>query len=465
MNSTNQISNMSNLPNPQPRILLVDDEAYLRDSIRQTLELEDYQVDCFANGEHLLKDQKLEQVGLLITDISMPGMSGLQLMQQINQRDKDLPVILITGHGDISMAVQAMRDGAWDFIEKPFSNDRLLDAVKRAMQKRQLVLENRQLKVDIEAHTAPGPRILGNSEPMRQLRQILKRVINAPADILIEGETGTGKELVSRYLHEHSNRQQHNFVAINCGAIPENLIESELFGHEAGAFTGAGKKRVGKFEHANGGTLFLDEIESMPISLQVKILRVLEDRKVEPLGSNKSISLDIRIVAATKTDLKALSDQGSFRSDLYYRLNLVNVHIPPLRQRSEDIALLFQHFTLIASARYQSEIVPLSIEQRQALLKHQWPGNVRELRNLAERYILMGSHTPFDFSAAVSSPNGLSSLSDQVEQFERSLLEQALESSKGNLKQAMEVLDLPRKTLYDKMKKHQLNKEMFKSAE
>jgi two-component system C4-dicarboxylate transport response regulator DctD len=282
---------------------------------------------------------------------------------------------------------------------------------------------------------------------------------------MIQAETGAGKDLMARYIHEHSGRRDHNFVAINCGAVPENLIESELFGHEKGAFTDARTRRIGKFEHANGGTLFLDEIESMPLALQIKLLRVLEERAIERLGSNDVIALDLRVIAATKTDLKALAAKGEFREDLYYRLNVLRLDIPPLRERREDIGLLFQHFALVASAQYNREIPTLSAERLHSLMLHDWPGNVRELRNLAERYVLLGESGTFDFDnrLIVDSDGGATlSLPDQVERFEKMLIQAALSRTGGSIRDTLEFLGLPRKTLYDKMKKYGLDKSDFK---
>tara|TARA_R110001583_G_scaffold26092_4_gene94201 strand:- start:18451 stop:19818 length:1368 start_codon:yes stop_codon:yes gene_type:complete len=444
-------------------VFVLDDEAHIRTAIEQLLQLNDFDVHCFATGKELLKHLDSDWPGIIISDINMPSMNGIDLMTQVQKIDNTLPIILLTGFGSISMAVDAMRQGAYDFIEKPFDNDHLLDVLKRALEKRSLTIENRTLKQELDQHATPGPRILGKTQVIKQMLHILNQVVDAPADILIDGETGTGKELVARYLHDHSHRKEHNFVALNCGAIPETIIESELFGAESGAYTGADKRRIGKFEHANGGTLFLDEIESTPMSLQIKLLRVLEERKVVRLGSNSSIDLDIRVVAATKVDLLALCDQGEFRHDLYYRLNLVKVNIPPLRQRMEDIPLLFTHFARIASARYHREYIPLPQECMTKLYAHQWPGNVRELRNMAERYILLGFDATFQQNDSDQNSNIESTLTltERVEFFERSLIEEALGYSKGKIKDTMEALNLPRKTLYDKMKKYQIARDEF----
>jgi two-component system C4-dicarboxylate transport response regulator DctD len=310
-------------------------------------------------------------------------------------------------------------------------------------------------------------QLIGDSPAINQMRTLLDLVLDTPADVLIEGETGSGKEMVARYLHDNSARSDHNFVAINCGAIPEQLIESELFGCEAGAYTGADKKRIGKFEFANGGTLFLDEIESTPQSVQIRLLRVLEERKVTPLGSNQSIDLNIRVIAATKTNLAQLSQQGDFRLDLYYRLNLLHVAIPPLRQRRQDIPLLFKHFAMLAAARYHKPVVPLNQRQLDTVLSHPWPGNVRELRNLAERYVLLGPDAAFmqqglPIADTIGSAMGLS---ERVAFFEQMLIEEALNATKGSIKDTMQALNLPRKTLYDKMRKYGLLRSQLKDEE
>ncbi|WP_412500374.1 MULTISPECIES: sigma-54-dependent transcriptional regulator [Shewanella] len=443
-------------------VLILDDEPHIGTVLSQLFDLEGINAKASTQAKEILRHLSRDWMGVVITDVNMPGMDGISVMQQIKQLDADLPVILITGFGDIAMAVSAVKQGAYDFLEKPFNNEHILDVVKRALDKRSLTLENRKLKQELESQSLPGPRILGNSPGIRQMRHLIHQVLDTPADILIEGETGTGKELVARYLHDHSPRHGANFVAINCGAIPENIIESELFGAEAGAFTGADKTRIGKFEYANGGTLFLDEIESTPMALQVKLLRVLEDRRVERLGSNKSIALDIRVIAATKVDLKELCRQGSFREDLFYRLNLVTVAIPPLRERREDIPLLFLHFARIASARYHKALIALGGEQQARLSTHEWPGNVRELRNLAERYVLLGAEAAF--AGAMGSSDSLQSgmsLTQRVEFFERLLIEEALAHNKGSIKLTMEQLELPRKTLYDKMRKYGLERKDY----
>ncbi|MBW2659109.1 MAG: sigma-54-dependent Fis family transcriptional regulator, partial [Deltaproteobacteria bacterium] len=285
------------------QVLFIDDEKHIRQANRQTLQLADLAVVCKDCAENGLELVSREWPGVIVCDIRLPNMDGLQFLSEVQKIDRDLPVILITGHGDISIAVKAMRDGAYDFIEKPYSTERLVKTVVKGLEKRSLTLENRNLRRELELHSAPGPRILGRTQVMEHLRSTIAQVADTGADVLVLGETGTGKELVARALHENSTRRNKNFVAINCGAVPESMMESELFGHEAGAFTDARTRRIGKLEHANGGTLLLDEIESMPLRVQINLLRVLQERSLERLGSNDLIPLDLRVVAASKVDL------------------------------------------------------------------------------------------------------------------------------------------------------------------
>lgn len=444
-------------------VLFIDDDSDIRQVMAQTLALENLNAECFSDGASALQRVRADYSGVVLCDYHMPGMDGLDVLRAVREIDEAIPVIILTGQGDISTAVAAMQQGAYDFIEKPFNHDELTELLKRALEKRHLALENRHLKAQLRQFVRPGPRLLGDSASMKRVMSMIDSLVDTSADILLYGETGSGKDAIARYMHETSPRSNHNFVAINCGAVPENLIESELFGHEAGAFTGADKRRIGKFEHAHQGTIFLDEVESMPLVLQVKLLRVLEERKVERLGSNTAVDVDVRIIAATKTDLKQLSEEGEFRADLYYRLNVVQIDIPPLRERQEDIPLLFHHFALIAAARYDRESIPLSNAQTAQLMQHSWPGNVRELRNQAERYVLMGSAALEDDQAPLTPEvAGRQTLSEVMDAFERSVIQNALKTSQGSIKDTMVQLGLARKTLYDKMKKHGLDKAAFK---
>ncbi|EKD34723.1 MAG: hypothetical protein ACD_75C02217G0003 [uncultured bacterium] len=447
------------------KVLFIDDEKHIRQANRQTLELAELEVICEDCAEKGLEILTRDWSGIVVCDIRLPNMDGLQFLLEVQKIDADLPVILITGHGDISIAVQAMRDGAYDFIEKPYSAERLVKTVLRGLEKRSLTLENRNLRRELELHSAPGPRIIGRTPAMEKLRSTIAQVADTGADVLVLGETGTGKELVARALHENSSRRSKNFVAINCGAVAESIMESELFGHEAGAFTDAKSLRIGKFEHANGGTLLLDEIESMPLRVQINLLRVLQERAIERLGSNRLIPVDLRVVAASKVDLLDAAEHGRFRQDLYYRLNVVCLRIPPLRERREDIPLLFHHFLLVAGHRYQQEVSMPTGLQMNALMSYPWPGNVRELRNFAERYVLLGRQFDWSLERMLSGGDETaqnSSLPQQVDCFERSLIEHALVSSGGSIKDVMTILDIPRKTLYDKMRKYGLKKSDYK---
>lgn len=441
-------------------LLIIDDEQSIRDALKQLFEIEGYSVQCFSSATPVLKKLSRQFSGVVLCDINMPEVNGIQFLDQVMQFDSELPVVFLTGFADVEVAVKAIQKGAYDFFEKPVSEP-LLDCIERALDKRRLVMENRELKAQVKKKSAPGVRILGETKQMQQMLHLLDAVIDTPADVLIEGETGTGKELVARYLHDHSERSNHNFVAINCGAIPEELIESELFGAKSGAFTGAKESREGKFSFAQGGTVFLDEIEAMSAALQVKLLRVLEERSVTPVGSNTAIALDIRVVAATKVDLQTLVAQGKFRSDLFYRLNLVKVMIPSLRSRKADIPLLYKHFSSIAATRFHKPMQPISPELEAQLLAQDWPGNVRELRNHAERHILLGGAMTASNNMQSNLSDETLSLAEKVSYYEQSLIEEALAQSQGSIKDAMNLLKVPRKTLYDKMSKYGLNRTMF----
>lgn len=444
-------------------VIFIDDDPDIRQVMAQTLALDDMAVGCFADGKSGLAALDAEFEGVVLCDYNMPDMDGLAVLESIRRLDDAIPVIILTGQGDISTAVNAMQHGAYDFIEKPFDHDELIELLRHAQEKRQLALENRRLKAQLRHLASPGPRLLGESPAMRRVISTIEPLLGTSANIMLRGETGAGKDAIARYIHENSPRSSQKFVAINCGAVPENLIESELFGHEAGAFTGAEKPRIGKFEYAHKGTLFLDEVESMPMPLQIKLLRVLEERKVERLGSNTPIDVDVRVIAATKEDLKKLSEEGQFRADLYYRLNVVEVDIPPLRERKEDIPVLFHHFALVAAARHDRESIPLNATQAAKLMQYDWPGNVRELRNLAERYVLLGPVAlAGNDETLLPEVTGQQSLPEMVDAFERSVIASALNACQGSIKGTMELLGVARKTLYDKMKRHGLDKAEFK---
>jgi two-component system, NtrC family, C4-dicarboxylate transport response regulator DctD len=440
------------------QVLFIEDDAVVRKGAKQSLELAGLSVCACATAEEALPDLTPEFAGIVLSDIKLPGIDGLKLLEIALAQDPSLPVILVTGHGDVSMAVGAMRQGAYDFIEKPFTADLLVEVCRRALDKRRLVLENMNLRRQLEQRAGIEARIVGRSAAMAKVRQLVLSLAPKAADIIILGETGTGKELVARCLHDFSERREHPFVAINCGALPEALFESELFGHEEGAFTGAQRQRIGKIEYANGGTLFLDEIESMPLALQVKLLRVLQERKVERLGSNKLISVNFRVIAAAKDDLAELAEQGKFRADLYYRLNVASLSLPPLRNRREDIPLLFEFFVLQAALRYGQPAALISSALLSSLMAARWAGNVRELHNTAERFVL-------GLLDETLSPSGLrreASLAEQVDDFERAIIEDALRRHGGNIVAAADSLRLPKKTLYDKLKRFEISTEQFR---
>lgn len=432
------------------QVIVVDDEAAIREAVQQWLELSGFEVRACASASEALALVDRDFPGIVVSDVRMPGSDGLQLLDKLLQIDSDLPVILVTGHGDVPMAVQALRQGAYDFIEKPFTPERLLDSVRRALDKRRLVCENRQLRQQVADKGRIESQLIGISRPMENLRRQILELAGTSVNVLIRGETGSGKERVARSLHDFSPRARKAFAALNCAAIPESIFESELFGHESGAFTGAQAKRIGRIEHADGGTLFLDEVESLPLAQQVKLLRVLQEKTLERLGSNKSIQIDLRVISAAKPDLLDEVKAGRFREDLVYRLNVATLHIPPLRERREDIPLLFEHFAHEAAQRHGREVPPLAPSELARLLGHDWPGNVRELINAAERHALgLSSPPPAERFAGQA-------LAQQMEAFEAQCLHNALLQCQGNISAVMEMLQLPRRTLNEKMQRHGL---------
>lgn len=438
-------------------VVLLDDDVHLRTALCQTFDLAGLRVQAYGSAQGILQALPREWHGVLVTDIRMPGMNGLELLEQLQHFDEQLPVLLITGHGDVPLAVQAMRIGAYDFLQKPFASELLLDSVRRALEVRRLVLENRSLRLALSEQRLLGERLLGHSVSVQRLREQVSALATIQADVLILGETGSGKEVVARALHDLSSRCDAPFVAINAGALAESVIESELFGHESGAFTGAQKRRIGKFEYASGGTVFLDEIESMSLDIQVKLLRLLQERVVERVGSNQLIPLDIRVIAATKEDLLAAADAGRFRADLYYRLNVAQINIPALRQRSEDILPLFQHFVSAACEKYNIAEPAFTPMTRALLLGHEWPGNIRELQNAAERFALGLDLAINQAPDTLRTSTQNVSLSEQVEAFECSLITSELNNPHQSLREVAEALQLPRKTLHDKLRKYGLS--------
>lgn len=450
-------------PTAPVHVILIDDEEAIRKATRQWLNLAGMEVEDYPSAEAALAHITPGCDRVIVSDIRMPGMDGMSFAREVQLLDPDLPVLLVTAHGDVSMAVEAMRDGVYDFIEKPVEPDLLTDRIQRASEKRRLVLENRKLHKLLSQGPSLESRMIGQSKLMATLRQQILELCQTPVDIVINGATGTGKELIARCLHDFSNRSEQPFVAVNCGAIPENLFESELFGHEKGAFTGAQEKRIGKIEHAQKGTLFLDEIESMPINFQIKLLRVLQERKLERVGSNKEIELDLWVIAATKENLAEASQEGRFREDLYYRFNVVELHLPKLAHRREDIPQLFEFFARKAALQYERDYNTPDEQDLALLMDYEWPGNVRQLKNIAERYVLgmadsrtiraiLGQGETEEQNTAIQS------LSDRVQAFERQIIIHALKRHKGSILAVTEELDLPRRTLNNKMKQYEIHR-------
>jgi two-component system C4-dicarboxylate transport response regulator DctD len=436
------------------RILFVDDETQLRESAREWLSLSGFSVEAAADARSALRLLRDGEFEALVTDIRMPGADGMALMRAARDADPSLPVILLTGHGDVALAVEAMRGGAHDFLEKPYDADHLGAVIDRAVAARRLDAEVERLRARQGAQAALEDRLIGNAPAILELRRRLAQLAEIDVDILISGETGTGKEVAARALHDFGKRRTRPFVALNCAAIPESVFESELFGHEKGAFTGAGQRRIGRIEHADGGTVFLDEVDSMPLALQAKLLRVIQERVVEPLGSNRQMPVDVRFIASTKLDLKAESNAGRFRSDLYFRLATVETDIPPLSARRDDIPLLFRHFAREAAGRHD---LPDRIPEAALLAElaaADWAGNVRELRAAAERYAL-GLPTPGRSGIGDMAANG-ARLPERVAAYEASLIRAALEEHGGNAQTASEALGVPRRTLSEKIARYGL---------
>ncbi len=440
-----------------PRVLFIDDEEHLRLASKQALELEGLNVECFASARQVVDQVGHDFDGVIATDIRMPDMDGMALMQKLLEIDPELPIVLITGHGDIQLAVEAMRAGAYDFIEKPFAPSHLTEVVKRALEKRRMILELRQLRSAVGGQDKLESRLVGRAPIMVDIRRQIRAIAATQADVLIVGDTGTGKEVAARALHEISDQRDKPFVAINCGALPADLIESELFGHEAGAFPGAVRARFGKFEHARGGTIFLDEIESMSRELQVKLLRAIQERAITRLGSNDPIELDVRFIAASKSDLEQAALNGQFRQDLLYRLNVVTLKLPPLEERKEDIPRLFIHLVNEATVRYQRRPKDVAPQMLSMLANQDWPGNARELRNAADRFVLgLG---PTEVEAEV--PSAKHSLAERVGEFECNVIAAELTAQGGSLKKTYASLGLSRKSLYEKMQKYELSRSDF----
>ena len=436
------------------RVLIVEDEEKLRRVLELQLLSAGFEVDKAGTAEDGLR--LVDRVDLVLTDLRLPGMDGMALLERIRRTDAGVPVIVMTAFGTIENAVQAMKAGAADFLPKPFSIDHLMAVVNKALELRQLRDENKQLREEL-GHRYQFDNIVGNSAAMQEIFSTVDRVAQSRATVLLCGESGVGKDLIARAIHYHSPRRGRPFVKINCTAIPENLMESELFGYEKGAFTGANNSKPGKFEQADTGTVFLDEIGDVPPAIQVKLLRILQEREFERLGSNKTRQIDVRVLAATNVDLRAALEQGTFREDLYYRLNVMPINIPPLRERKEDIPFLAQHFV----DKYARELgigdIELAPSAIEALLSYYWAGNVRELENVIERSLVLARGNRLE-AADIRldlTPRGRTSQGDNsflpegvsLEEHEQGIIREALRRANGNKSQAARLLGLTRNAL------------------
>jgi two-component system, NtrC family, nitrogen regulation response regulator NtrX len=445
----------------KPTILVVDDEPGVRSALSGVLRDEGYSVEAVSTGEACLDRVIRGGIDLIVLDVWLPGMDGLATLARLRERQVDAQVVLISGHGNIESAVRAIKLGAFDFVEKPLSLEKTVLVVRNALQQRQLEAENRVLRARVARHQT----MVGESYAMRQLREQVAMTAPIASRVLIYGENGTGKELVARALHGMSPRRSAPFVEVNCAAIPEELIESELFGHVRGAFTGAVADRRGKFEAADSGTLFLDEIGDMSLKTQAKVLRVLQEQTLEPVGGTTRIKVDVRVLAATNKDLQAEIRAGRFREDLYFRLSVIPIFVPPLRERQEDIALLADHFMAEFARDYGRRLKSFDSGAIAVLQQYSWPGNVRELRNVVERLMIMvpgDSIGPSDLgflgrdviagAEAASQPAERLTLHEARDRFERDLILRTLAEQQGNMSRTAEVLGVERSNLYRKMK-------------
>ncbi|OGT97450.1 MAG: Fis family transcriptional regulator [Geobacteraceae bacterium GWC2_48_7] len=452
-----------------PKILVIDDDTSLRRVLEYNLQEAGYDVTSAASGEEGLRFFDDVSPALVITDMKMPGMSGMQVLEAVKERSPEALVIIITAFGTVDIAVEAMKAGAYDYITKPFNREELRLTVAKALQFNGLTLENKRLKNEL-ADRADLRTIVGSSPAMEKVFQIVRKVADTEASVLITGESGTGKELVARSIHAHSSRKNGSFIAINCAAIPRDLLESELFGHVKGAFTGAIKDKTGKFQLADGGTLFLDEVGELPVELQPKLLRALQEKVVEPVGGTKPQKLDVRILSATNLDIEKAIADGVFREDLYYRLSVIPLHLPSLRERRQDIPLLLKYFC----GKHGEEKVAFDKQSLELLISYPWPGNVRELENSVERMLIMRNGdtiNPDDLpdkirngssslpAVGIGGATGMINLPDEgysLEQLEREVVVQALERNNWNQTAAARFLRIPRHTLIYRMEKYEI---------
>jgi two-component system response regulator AtoC len=450
------------------QILVVDDEEGLREIIVELLTLEGFEVESAATAEDAREKLSRTAYDVLVTDLMLPGQSGVELMEETLARYPETIVIMMTGYGTIETAVEAMKKGAYDYLSKPFKLIELPIMIRKGLQASKLRFENQYLRSQLREKYSFN-NIIGTGPAMNRIFELVETVAGLTSTVLVQGETGTGKELIAKAIHFNSPRRDQKLVSINCGAIPENLLESELFGHTKGAFTGAVQTRVGRFEQANGGTIFLDEIGSMPLALQVKLLRVLQEREFERVGGSNTIKVDVRIIAATGAKLERMVADGTFREDLYYRLNVIPINLPPLRERREDIPLLVQSFVSHFCERHSLEQKSVSPQVMKALMAYDWPGNVRQLENLVERMVaLSGPRTgitasdlpdqiqtrgPMSAGPFIEIPEDGINFQNVVTDMERELIVQSLRRTNGNKKLAAKLLSLKRTTLIEKIKR------------
>jgi len=449
------------------RVLVVDDEENLRLVLRTLLRRHGYEVETASSGEEALPLVDSFGPDVVLTDVRMPKMGGLDLLQTLKAKGNDATVIVMSAYGNMDLAIEAMKTGAYDYVQKPFKPDEIVLALRKAEEREALRRENRALRDEIrKEHRFED--ILAKSGRMQEIFRTIAKIADYKTTVLVTGESGVGKELVARAIHRRSSRRGGNFVAVNCGAIPENLLESELFGHKKGSFTDAVQDRRGLFEEANGGTLFLDEIGELPLGLQVKLLRVLEDEKIRRVGETRDLQVDVRIIAATHRDLMAETKAGRFREDLFYRLNVLHVHSPPLRERREDVPLLIDHFVARNNARLGTSIRGLDTESRRLLYEYAWPGNVRELENTIERAMVLAesdqivaSDLPERIREArdtvqLQLASGELSVKKTMRVIEEILIRRALQKTKGNRTRAAEVLEISHRALLYKIKDYEI---------
>lgn len=443
-------------------ILIIDDEKNIREGLGTALELEGYDVKLAENGEVGLKLIEKGDIDLVITDLRMPGISGEEVIAKVAGESPGIPVIVLTGHGSIDSAVTAMRNGAYDFLTKPLNLDRLILIVKRALAGRELEIRHSTLKEELDAKTS-FESIIGKSAEMLRIFEVVRKAANSKASVLITGESGTGKELIANALHNLSNRRDKPFVKVHCAALSESLLESELFGHEKGAFTGAVARKRGRFELANTGSIFLDEIGEIDQNVQIKILRVLQDRRFERVGGEETLEVDVRIIAATNRDLLQEIAEHRFREDLFYRLNVVHIQVPPLRERKDDIPLLVASFLEEFAEENNKKITGIDARARSALYKYNWPGNIRQLRNCIESAVVMCSGSEItleDLPPSVSGASDTDMISIPVgitlAEAEKILIQQNLAVNKGNKSKTADILGIGRKTLHRKIDEYNL---------